>query len=497
VVEELAKMKSSVTDLSAMTHLAIAEPSTPRTLLDKIWQQSVVVPESSEHPAVVFVDLHVLHEVTSSQAFRTLEQRGLNVRHPERTLALADHAVPTGSPDAAGSWPFSNASTRKSVEILERNCRTHGIKCFSLNDDRQGIVHVVVPELGLTWPSSVIVCGDSHTSTQGAYGALAFGIGSSEVAAVLATQTLLMKKPRALRVELRGTYKSAAVTAKDISLAVLAEIGVGGAQGGIIEFTGPALKLLSMDERMTLCNQSVEAGARTALIAPDEITFAELAGRAGCPEGAEFDRLKQQWSELKSDENAEYDRTWTVDIEKLTPRATYGTLPALSAALDESIPDAAPAGCDEAIWREGLNYMAMSAGMRMSGIPVQHVFIGSCTNGRLSDLRLAAEVLKGKKIARNLKLWVVAGSRSVKRAAEAEGLDRIFKDAGADWREPGCSLCVAMNGDFIPAGETCVSTSNRNFAHRQGPFGRTILASPLTAAATALMGKLTDPREVL
>ncbi|NBX16352.1 MAG: 3-isopropylmalate dehydratase large subunit [Proteobacteria bacterium] len=490
-------MNTSPTSLPATLRQPPLETKVPRTLLDKIWEQSVVVPESEQHPAVVFVDLHILHEVTSGQAFKSLADRGLKVRHPERTVALADHAVPTGSPDASGNWPFANASTRKSVELLEHNCRTHGIECFSLNDDRQGIVHVVVPELGLTWPSSVIVCGDSHTSTQGAYGALAFGIGSSEVAAVLATQTLLMKKPVALRVELRGEFKPQAVTAKDISLAVLAEIGVGGAQGGVIEFTGPALRLLGMDERMTLCNQSVEAGARTALIAPDEITFADLAGRKACPQGEEFERLKNLWAGLKSDENAEYARTWIVDIEKMTPRATYGTLPALSAALDESIPDSAPAGCDDAVWRNGLDYMAMHAGMRMHGIPVQHVFIGSCTNGRLSDLRLAAEVLRGKKIAPSLKLWVVAGSRSVKRAAEAEGLDRIFRDAGADWREPSCSLCVAMNGDFIPAGETCVSTSNRNFAHRQGPSGRTILASPLTAAATALKGCLTDPREVL
>lgn len=469
----------------------------PRTLLDKIWQQAEVVQESAEHPAVVFVDVHVLHEVTSSQAFALLEQRGLQVKHPERTVALADHAVPTAAPDASGRWSFTSEATRTAVEILERNCAKNNIPCFSLDDDRQGIVHVVVPELGLTWPGTVVVCGDSHTSTQGAYGALAFGIGSSEVAAVLATQTLLMKKPRALRVELIGRYKPTGVTAKDISLAVLAQIGVGGAQGGVIEFTGSAVQLLSMDERMTLCNQSVEAGARTALFAPDETTFADLAAREGAPKGAEFEEFKQLWIELKSDDGAFFERTWTIDIEKLSPRATYGTLPALSVALDEKIPETPPEGCDAELWSAGLKYMSMSAGTSLRGLAVQNVFIGSCTNGRLSDLRLAAHILRGKKIAPGVKMWVVAGSRAVKRAAEAEGLDQIFKSAGALWREPGCSLCVAMNGDVIPAGEVCVSTSNRNFAHRQGPSSQTILVSPLTAAATALTGCLTDPREVM
>lgn len=470
----------------------------PRTLLDKIWQAATVVAECTEHPAVLFVDLHVLHEVTSHSAFAALRQRSLPVRHPERTIAIADHAVPTKSPHSNdGAWPFANAATQQAVERLEQNCKENQISCFSLNDDRQGIVHVVTPELGLTWPGTVIVCGDSHTSTQGAYGALAFGIGSSEVTSVLATQTLLLKKPSALRVELAGTFKPNGVTAKDISLAVLATLGVGGAQGGVIEFTGSALKLLSMDERMTLCNQSVEAGARTALIAPDEITFADLAGRPGVPSGGALQELVQQWSELKSDAGADFDRTWTIDVETLVPRATYGTLPALSLGLDESIPEKPPAGCDEELWYTGLKYMALVPGAQLRGIPVQHVFLGSCTNGRLSDLQLAARVLENKKIAPTVTMWVVPGSRAVKRAAEAQGLDRIFKDAGAQWREPGCSLCVAMNGDVIPAGDVCVSTSNRNFAHRQGPSSKTILVSPLTAAATALTGMLTDPREVL
>lgn len=471
--------------------------NSPRTLLDKIWEKATVVPESAEHPAVIFVDLHVLHEVTSSQAFAALQKRELPVLHPERTLALTDHAVPTASPDSHGRWPFADEQTRQAVEILQWNCQANGIKCFALNDDRQGIVHAVVPELGLTWPATVIACGDSHTSTQGAYGALAFGIGSSEVAAVLATQTLLMKKPRALRVELTGSHKPLGVTAKDIALAVLAEIGVGGAQGGVIEFCGNAIALLSMDERMTLCNQSVEAGARTGLIAPDAITFADLQQRAGVPVGEEFEALCAQWSAFKSDEGAAFEKTWTINIETLSPRATYGTLPALSIALHENIPAHPPAGCGEQQWRSGLEYMVMEAGKPLRGTRVQHVFVGSCTNGRLSDLRLAAELLRGKKISPDVKMWVVPASRAVKRAAEAEGLDEVFKSAGALWRESGCSLCVAMNGDFIPPGEVCVSTSNRNFAHRQGPSSRTILVSPLTAAATALTGKLTDPREVL
>ena len=471
--------------------------ATSRTLLDKIWDSASVVRESADHPAALFVDLHVLHEVTSSHAFSLLKQRGLKVKYPDRTLALADHAVPTLAPDGDAHWPFSNPANRISVETLERNCREHAIHCFALDDDRQGIVHVVTPELGLTWPGQVIVCGDSHTSTQGAYGALAFGIGSSEVAGVLATQTLLMKKPRALRVELKGSRLPFALTAKDISLAVLAEIGVGGAQGGVIEFTGEALKLLSMEERMTLCNQSVEAGARTALIAPDDVTIADLSARVRNFETAAFANLIDHWRTLRSDPAAVYAQTWTIDVESLAPRATYGTLPALSIPLEDTIPQRAPECCDAALWQSGLAYFGLNPGDKLQGLLVQHVFLGSCTNGRLSDLRQAARVLENKRIAPTVKMWVVPGSRAVMRAAEAEGLDQIFRNAGADWRQPGCSLCVAMNGDSIPSGEVCVSTSNRNFAHRQGPGSKTILVSPLTAAATALRGVLTDLREVL
>ncbi|MEY4065455.1 MAG: hypothetical protein RIR26_1663 [Pseudomonadota bacterium] len=468
-----------------------------RTLFDKLWDRAVVVPETDAHPAVVFVDLHVLHEVTSSHAFDALKKRGWTVPHADRTLAITDHAVPTSPRSADGRWTFSSGANEKSVELLKKNCAEHGIRVFDLEHDLQGIVHVVVPELGLTWPGSVVVCGDSHTSTQGAYGALAFGIGSSEVAGVLATQTLLMKKPRSLNVDLKGSSLPRGVTAKDLALEVLATIGVGGAQGGVIEFTGSALKGLSMDERMTLCNQSVEAGARTALIAPDEITLADLAARSGVPQGAAFERLSSEWLNLRSDTDAHYDEQWVVDVSRLTPRVTYGTLPALSVSVGEPVPLRPPAGCHLNVWQEGLEHMKLHGGAVLSDRPVQHVFIGSCTNGRLSDLRAAAQVLRGKTIADGVKLWVVPGSRSVKRAAEREGLDDVFKQAGAQWREPGCSLCVAMNGDFIPAGTWCVSTSNRNFAHRQGPGSCTLLASPLTAAATALRGRLTDPREVL
>lgn len=470
--------------------------SEPRTLLDKLWEKATVVSETAEHPAVLFVDLHLLHEVTSSQAFEMLRARGLGVAHPSRTLAITDHAVPT-SPPVNNEWPFVSNAARKAVAQLEQNCSAYGINVLGLDHDQQGIVHVVAPELGLTWPGSVIVCGDSHTSTQGAYGALAFGIGSSEVAGVLATQTLLMKKPRALKVELVGSRIPVGVTAKDISLRVLSHVGVGGAQGGVIEFCGTALKLMSMDERMTLCNQSVEAGARTAIVAVDEVTLADLQNRPGIPQGEEFEKLKHEWLALCSDPGAEYSASWTLDVSTVEPRVTYGTLPALSVAVNDAIPSSPPRGCDEKLWRDGIKYLALQPGQKMSEIPVHHVFIGSCTNGRLSDLRMAAKVLNNKKIAPGVTLWVVPGSRSVRRAAEKEGLDKIFRNAGAQWREPGCSLCVAMNGDMIPAGELCVSTSNRNFAHRQGPQSRTILASPLTAAAAALCGRIVDPREVL
>lgn len=468
-----------------------------RTLFDKLWERAVVVPETGDHPALLFVDLHVLHEVTSHHAFEELKKRGWKVAYPDRALAITDHAVPTSPRTVDSRWSFSNRANEKSVELLKKNCAEHGIRVFDLENDLQGIVHVVVPELGLTWPGSVVVCGDSHTSTQGAYGALAFGIGSSEVAGVLSTQTLLMKKPRSLKVELKGASLPHGVTAKDIALKILATIGVGGAQGGVIEFTGTALAYLSMEERMTLCNQSVEAGARTALIAPDEITWADLVGRQGIPKGDAFEKFSSEWLKLKSDPEAHFDAHWVVDVSSLTPRITYGTLPALSVSVTDPLPMDAPEGCHPSVWLEGMEYMGLRGGDHLSDRAVQHVFIGSCTNGRLSDLRAAALVLKGKKIAEGVKLWVVPGSRSVKRAAEREGLDEVFKQAGAQWREPGCSLCVAMNGDFIPAGEWCVSTSNRNFAHRQGPGSRTLLASPLTAAATALRGRLTDPREVL
>jgi len=449
-----------------------------KTLLDKIWDDHVVVEESGA-PAILYIDLHLVHEVTSPQAFSGLRARGIRVRRPDRTFATMDHSVPTSrltAFDAAGSAQLAE---------LERNCREFEVPLWGVGSERQGIVHVVGPELGLTQPGMTIVCGDSHTATHGAFGALAFGIGTSEVEHVLATQCLLQRKPKSFEVRFDGRPRPG-VGAKDMILALIAEIGVGGSAGHVIEYRGEAVRALDMEQRMTLCNMSIEAGARAGMIAPDETTFAYLAGRPYAP--AETD---PRWRTRASDDGAAFDRSVVVDASRLEPMITYGTNPGMAIPIGAAVP--APTTATE---EKALAYMAVEAGKPLLGRRVDVVFIGSCTNGRIGDLRDAAGVMRGRQVAAGVRMLVVPGSRAVKRQAEAEGLDRVFRDAGADWREPGCSMCIAMNGDALRPGEVAVSTSNRNFEGRQGKGGRTHLASPLTAAAAAVTGMITDVRSL-
>jgi 3-isopropylmalate/(R)-2-methylmalate dehydratase large subunit len=460
------------------------------TLFEKIWRAHVVRPETEETPAVLYVDLHLVHEVTSPQAFTVLRERGLKLRRPGRTVATADHSTPT-LPRTGGRFPFADSEAEHQVRTLEQNCAEAGVELFALGSEGQGIVHVIGPELGLTQPGMTVVCGDSHTSTHGAFGALAFGIGTSEVGHVMATQCLLQRRPRTLEVRVEGRLRRG-VSAKDLILAVIAKLGVGGGAGHVLEYTGAAVRALSMEERMTVCNMSIEAGARAGMIAPDETTFQYLSGRPRAPKGAAWDRALSQWRALRTDDGAQFDKTVTLDASSLTPMITWGTDPGTGIAVDGVVP--AP---DGAAAEKALRYMGLTPGQPLLGRAVDVVFIGSCTNSRLEDLRGAASVLRGRKVAQGVRALVVPGSARVKRAAEAEGLDRVFRDAGAEWREPGCSMCIAMNGDALAPGQTAVSTSNRNFEGRQGKNGRTFLASPLTAAASAVKGRIADPREVL
>ncbi len=462
-------------------------PSEPRTLFDKLWDAHLVRAETEATPALLYVDLHLVHEVTSPQAFSLLRERGLKVRRPERAVATMDHSTPT-LPRANGRFPFADAQGEAQVRALEENCREAGIELFALGSEGQGIVHVIGPELGLTQPGMTVVCGDSHTSTHGAFGALAFGIGTSEVGHVLATQCLLQRKPKTLEVRVDGRLPRG-VTAKDLILAVIAQEGVGGGTGCVIEYTGSAIRALSMEERMTVCNMSIELGARAGLIAPDETTFDYLAGRPRAPRDS---AAVERWRALPSDPGAAYDKTISLDASSLSPMITWGTNPGTGVAITGEVPAPREPAAEKA-----LRYMGLAAGQKMLGHKVDVVFIGSCTNSRLSDLRAAAGVLRSRKVAPGVRALIVPGSARVKRAAEAEGLDRVFLDAGAEWREPGCSMCIAMNGDALAAGQTAVSTSNRNFEGRQGKNGRTFLASPLTAAASAVAGRIADPREVL
>jgi 3-isopropylmalate/(R)-2-methylmalate dehydratase large subunit len=467
--------------------------STPRTIIEKIWDAHVVAEEPGA-PALLYIDLHLVHEVTSPQAFQGLRERGLRVRRPDLTMATVDHSIPTTD----RSLPILDPIAAKQVAQLEANCAEFGIPCLGVRSDRQGIVHVIGPELGLTQPGMTVVCGDSHTATHGAFGALAFGIGTSEVEHVLATQCLLQKRSKTFRVEVDGTLK-AGVTAKDIILALIAKIGVGGGTGCVIEYGGPAIRALSMDERMTVCNMSIEGGARAGLIAPDDTTFEYICGRPYAPKGSQWDAALARWKSLPSDEGAVYDRQVSIDASALEPMITFGTNPGMGIRITQAVPD--PARIADSLEREAISkalaYMGLEGGKPLLGRPVNTVFIGSCTNGRISDFRAAASVLKGRKVSPKVRTLVVPGSYEVKRQAEAEGLDAIFRAAGAEWREPGCSMCIAMNGDQLQPGEYSVSTSNRNFEGRQGKGGRTFLASPLTAAAAAVTGVVTDVRTLL
>ncbi|HXI59773.1 MAG TPA: 3-isopropylmalate dehydratase large subunit [Polyangia bacterium] len=463
----------------------------PRTLFEKIWESHVVRPASDDTPAILYVDLHLIHEVTSPQAFGWLRDRKLKVRRPERTVATMDHSTPTTPRGKDGRIQILDSQAAAQISQLETNCKEFGIELHALGSAGQGIVHVIGPELGVTQPGEIIVCGDSHTSTHGAFGALAFGIGTSEVSHVLATQCLLQQKPKTLAITVEGKLRPG-VTAKDLILAVIARLGIGGGTGHVIEYRGSAIRALSMEERMTVCNMSIEAGARAGMIAPDEVTFAYLAGRPRVPQGAAWDKAVAAWRSLPSDEGATYDREEKFDAATLEPMITYGTNPGMGIAIRADVP--APTN---ATMEKALAYMGLTANQPLLGHAVDVVFIGSCTNSRLSDLQAAASVFQGRKVAAGVRVLVVPGSQRIKLQAEELGLDRIFKDAGADWREAGCSMCIAMNGDQLKPGQYAVSTSNRNFEGRQGAGGRTFLASPLTAAAAAVTGKITDARELV
>lgn len=472
--------------------------SNPQTLFEKVWNKHVVRPETEDSPAVLYIDLHLVHEVTSPQAFSQLRERGLKVRRPDQTLGTMDHSTPTTPRGADGTIPVLDAMAVKQLDIMRQNCADFDIPMFDLGGEKQGIVHVIGPEQGLTQPGMTIVCGDSHTSTHGAFGALGFGIGTSEVAHVLATQTLLQNRPKTMAIKVDGELGEG-VVAKDIILGIIAKIGVGGGTGYVLEYMGSAIRNLGMDGRMTICNMSIEGGARAGMIAPDDNTFEYMAGRPAAPKGQDWDRAVAEWRQLPTDEGAVFDATVELNADDLVPMITYGTNPGMGMRITDRVPDPDKVKnvSEKMALDKALTYMDLKPGQSLLGKPVDVVFLGSCTNSRISDLRLAAGMMKGKKVADGLRMMVVPGSQKVKAQAEAEGLDTIFKEAGAEWREAGCSMCIAMNGDQLDPGQYAVSTSNRNFEGRQGKGGRTFLASPLTAAATAMNGVITDPRVVL
>ena len=462
----------------------------PRTLVEKIWDDHVVVEEPGA-PTVLAIDLHLVHEVTSPQAFTGLRSRGLAVRRPGQTVATADHSIPTHP----RNLPILDEMAAAQVAQLETNCQEFGIPLHGIGSPSQGIVHVIGPQLGLTQPGMTIVCGDSHTSTHGAFGALAFGIGTSEVEMVLATQALLQRRPNTYEVRVDGRL-APGVSAKDIILALIARIGVGGGTGHVFEYTGEAIRALTMEQRMTICNMSIEGGARAGLIAPDDTTFEYIHGRRHAPQGADWDAAVERWRQLPTDHAATYDRSVTIDADALEPMVTYGTNPGMGIPITAAVPspDEQSDGAQRRALERALEYMDLRPGQAILGQKVDVVFIGSCTNGRISDLRLAASVLRDRRVADGVRVMVVPGSDEVKREAEREGLADVFRAAGAEWREAGCSMCIAMNGDQLSPGQYAISTSNRNFEGRQGKGGRTFLASPLTAAATAIAGRISDPR---
>ncbi|CAM3399603.1 3-isopropylmalate dehydratase large subunit [Marinicrinis lubricantis] len=464
--------------------------SNKKTLYEKIWEQHAIVEEPGK-PSVLYIDLHLVHEVTSPQAFEGLRLAGRKVRRPDLTYATMDHNVPTRD-----RFNISDPISKQQIDTLTNNCKEFGVKLFDLNTIDQGVVHVMGPELGLTHPGKTIVCGDSHTSTHGAFGALAFGIGTSEVEHVLATQCLQQSKSKTMEVRVNGELKPG-LTAKDIILGIIGKYGTDFATGYVIEYTGEAIRKLSMEERMTVCNMSIEAGARAGLIAPDETTFEYLRGREYAPKGEAFDRAVEQWKNLCTDEGAEYDTVVEFDAGSLVPQVTWGTSPGMGTNIDSTVPAPQDFKTDNErkAAEKAIEYMGLKPGTPMSDIPVDVVFIGSCTNGRIEDLRAAAKVAKGYKVSSNVKAMVVPGSGRVKIQAEKEGLDKIFTDAGFEWREAGCSMCLAMNPDYLNPGERCASTSNRNFEGRQGRDGRTHLVSPAMAAAAAIKGHFYDVRK--
>ena len=465
----------------------------PRTTAEKVWEQHKVRSGQDGEPDLLYIDLHLVHEVTSPQAFEGLRLAGRPVRRPDLTLATEDHNTPTENIHL----PIADETSRTQVDTLRANCKEFGVRLHSLGDVEQGIVHVVGPQLGLTQPGMTVVCGDSHTSTHGAFGALAFGIGTSEVEHVLATQTLPLAPFRTMAVNVTGTLREG-VTAKDIILAVIAQIGTGGGQGYVLEYRGEAIRALSMEGRMTVCNMSIEAGARAGMIAPDQTTFDYLKGRPHAPTGADWDAAVQAWTELATDEGAVFDHEITIDADALEPFVTWGTNPGQGLPLSANIPDPDRAGDDQARQdiQHALEYMGLTAGTPLKEVAVDTVFIGSCTNGRIEDLRAAAAVVKGRAKADSVRMLVVPGSHRVREQAEAEGLDKVFTDFGAEWRNAGCSMCLAMNPDKLAPGERSASTSNRNFEGRQGKGGRTHLVSPVVAAATAVRGTLSAPSDL-
>jgi 3-isopropylmalate/(R)-2-methylmalate dehydratase large subunit len=462
----------------------------PRTLFEKVWDAHVVsqVPEG---PVLLYVDLHLVHEVTSPQAFEGLRLAGRRVRRPELTVATVDHNVPTGE----RRLPIADELSARQLAALRRNARDFGIRLFDLDSPEQGIVHVIGPELGLTQPGMTIVCGDSHTSTHGAFGALAFGIGTSEVEHVLATQCVVQTQPRTMEVQFAGLPQPG-VSSKDLILALIRHIGTAGAAGHVIEYTGQAIRAMSMEGRMTVCNMSIEAGARAGMIAPDGKTLAYLAGRREAPAGADWERAVNRWSALRSDPGARYDRRVVLDTSRLLPQVSWGTSPGMTTDIAGRVPDLdqASSEAERQSWQRALKYMDLEPGTPLEGLRIDRVFLGSCTNARIEDLREAAAVVRGRRVASGVRAMVVPGSQRVKAAAEREGLDRIFTAAGFEWRNPGCSMCLGMNEDVLGPGERCASTSNRNFEGRQGRGGRTHLMSPAMAAAAALVGYLVDVR---
>lgn len=462
----------------------------PLTLFEKIWNSHVVYQEKG-YPAILYIDTHLIHEVTSPQAFAGLKKRNIPIFRKEKTWATTDHNVPTSNQHL----PIKDVLSKKQVDTLIKNCKDYGITLFGLGHPYQGIIHVIGPELGITQPGKTIVCGDSHTSTHGAFGCIAFGIGTSEVEQVFATQTILQNKPKTMKIELSGTLQKG-VLAKDIILYIISQVTTSGATGYFVEYTGSAIRSLSMEERMTICNMSIEMGARGGMIAPDEVTYTYLKGRKFSPKNKEWNTKLALWKKMKSDIGAQFDKEYSFDVNKIEPMITYGTNPGMSISITSPIPKLSDlkTESEKAALQKALNYMHLEEGRKMINKNVDFIFIGSCTNSRIEDLRIVSKIVKGKKKAPNVQVFIVPGSAQVAKQAKKEGLDVIFKQAGFDLRQAGCSACLGMNEDKIPPGKYCVSTSNRNFEGRQGPGSRTFLASPLTAAVAAITGKVTDPR---